>query len=110
MGALYAGYKSCCSHRDCYSPAAHGSEAVFEKHSVFCSWLLAVFRVIKMRVSQQCQQQCDIVKCEAVVSKPGWRLESAYLYQKSLFAPLLACSRQAVLDRQAGSYLHWAAG
>lgn len=110
MGALYTDYKSRCSHRDCYSLAAHSSEAGFENHSVFCWWLLAVRRVIKMRVRQHCQQQCDIVKSKVDVSKPAWRLESAYLYQQSFFAPLLGWRRQAVLGKQAGSYLHWAAG
>ena len=110
MEALYTDYKSCCSHRDCYSLAAHSSEAVFENHGVFCWWLLAVCRVIKMRVRQHCQQQCDTVKSKVVISKPGWRLESTYLYQQSLFAPLLGWSRQAVLGKQAGSYLRWAEG
>lgn len=108
--ALYADYKSLCSHRDCYSLAALSSEAVFENRSVFCWWLLAVYRDIKMRVCQHWKQQCDIVKCQVVTSKPGWRLGSAYLHQWSLFAPLLGWSKQTVLGRQAGAYLHWAAG
>lgn len=108
-GALYAGSESCCSHRDCYSLAAHSSEAGFESHRVFYWWLLAVHRVVKMRICQHCQQQCDIVKSKVVLSKPGWRLESAYPYQQSYFPPL-GWSRHSVLGRQAGSYLHWAAG
>lgn len=107
-GALYTNYKSCCSHRGCYSWAAHSSEAGFENYGVFCEWLLAVHRVIKMRVCQCCQQQCDTVKSKVVIGKLGWRLGSAYLYQQSLFAPLLGWNRQAVLGRQAGLYLNCA--
>lgn len=72
--ALYTDYKSCCSHRDCYSLAAHSSQAVFENHSVFCWWLLANHRVLKIRVCQHCQQQCDTVKSKVVTSQVGdWK-------------------------------------
>lgn len=107
-GSLYVDYKSCCSHRDCYSLAAHSSEAVLEIHRVFCWWYLAVHRLIKMRVCQHCKQQCGVVKSKVVISKQ--RLESAYPYQHGLFAPLLGWNRQTVLGKQVGSYLRWAAG
>lgn len=38
-----------------------------------------------MRVCQHCRHWYDIVKSKVVISKPGWRLESA-----ELISPLLA--------------------
>lgn len=46
-GAVYTGYKSCCSHRDCHSPAAHSAEAVLEIHRMFCDGILLSTNLLK---------------------------------------------------------------
>lgn len=84
-GALCAGSEPCCSQRLLFTSSSQ-PRSWFESHCVFCWWLLAVHRVVKMRrVCQHCQQQCDTVKSKVVISKPGWRLQSAYSYQQSLY-------------------------
>ena len=46
-GAVYTGYKSCCSHRDCHSPAAHSAEAVLEIYRMFCDGILLSTGLLK---------------------------------------------------------------
>lgn len=98
-GALYAGSVMLLSQRLLFTSSSQLWSWFWEPLCVLLTAFCCPQTCGHMRVCQHCQQQCDIVKSKVVLSKPGWRLESAYPYQQSLFPhswlKQILCSWQA---------------